>query len=490
MREDDPLTGSTTPSSKTQSSVRIAICGLGLDAYWPQFAGLRDRLCGYVDQVAGWIADEGAAVTNLGMVDSYETAFAAASRCRREEVDALFIHVTTYALSATVLTLVRRAGVPAVVLNLQPDAAMDYEAVSAMGDRTAMTGEWLAWCSACPMPEIANLFMRAGWSFRQVNGALTDVAAREEIAEWVHALRVQSMLARSRIGLMGHYYSGMLDIATDITSLAAVFGVHPEFLEVDELSALAAEVPTTDIDARVRHFRDFFDVREDCVGDELALAARTSVALDHFVARHRLDAMAYYYMGSGNSANAETMRSIILGTSLLTAQHIPVAGEYEVKNVVAMKILDILGAGGSFTEYYAMDIRDNIVLMGHDGPGHVAIAEGAVRVRPLGVYHGKVGNGLSVEMSVRHGSVTLLSVAEDDNHGYKLVVAEGESVAGSILEIGNTNSRYRFSLGAREFVQQWNAQGSAHHCAIGVGHIASVLEKFASFTGLGFTQVC
>ena len=222
-----------------QSSVRIAICGLGLDTYWPQFAGLRDRLCGAVDQVAGWIAEEGFAVTNLGMVDSYETASAAASRCRREEVDALFLFVTTYALSATVLTLVRRAGVPVVVLNLQPDAAMDYEAVNAMGDRTAMTGEWLAWCSACPMPEIANLFARAGWTFRQVNGALTDISTRKEVAEWIRAMRVQAILARSRTGLMGHYYSGMLDIATDVTRLATVLGVHPEFLEVDELSALA-----------------------------------------------------------------------------------------------------------------------------------------------------------------------------------------------------------------------------------------------------------
>ena len=165
------------------------------------------------------------------------------------------------------------------------------------------------------------------------------------------------------------------------------------------------------------------------------------------------------------------------------------AGEYEIKNAQAMKIMDSFGAGGSFTEYYATDFKDDVVLMGHDGPGHIAIAQGRTKVRPLGVYHGKVGRGLSVEMSVKHGPVTLLSVAEDVGGQLKLLVAEGESVAGPILEIGNTNSRYKFSIGARRFIQEWNQQGPAHHCAVGVGHISGKLSKLASLLSIGFTQV-
>ena len=200
--------------------------------------------------------------------------------------------------------------------------------------------------------------------------------------------------------------------------------------------------------------------------------------------------MAYYYKGSGIPANEDTMSSVILGTSLLTARGIPVAGEYEVKNAIAMKIMDSFGAGGSFTEYYAIDFAADQVLMGHDGPGHVAIAEGKTKVRPLGVYHGKVGKGLSVEMSVKYGPVTLLSVAEDRAKGFKLLVAEGASEPGPILEIGNTNSRYRFPIGARRFVNDWNSHGPAHHCAVGVGHIGNKLEKLAKLLSIDVVRVC
>lgn len=155
-----------------------------------------------------------------------------------------------------------------------------------------------------------------------------------------------------------------------------------------------------------------------------------------------------------------------------------------------MKIMDSFGVGGSFTEYYAMDFNDDVVLMGHDGPGHIKIAQGKTKVRPLTVYHGKVGSGLSVEMAVKHGPVTCLSVVESANGKLSFLIAEGQSVAGPILEIGNTNSRYKFSIGARKFVNDWNSHGPAHHCAVGVGHIASKIKKLGHLLGIETVQVC
>jgi L-arabinose isomerase len=474
----------------SECALRVGLCGIGLEAYWEQFAGLEERLKGYVARVGERLARPGVEVVNLGLVDTPQRSREAGHECRRHDIDILFLYVMTYALSNTVLPLVQRAGVPVVALNLQPEAAIDYAAFNRLPDRTAMTGEWLAHCSACPVPEIANVFMRAGIPFNQATGVLDDAATWREIEEWLAAAQVRAALGSARLGLMGHYYSGMLDIVTDVTQVSIAFGTHVELLEVDELSALCAEVNPAEVARRVVEFGEAFDVQPDCPEDELRRAARTSVALESFVARHDLQALAYYYKGSGNAANEDTMSSIILGTSLLTARHIPVAGEYEVKNALAMKMMDTLGAGGSFTEYYAMDLNDDLVLMGHDGPGHITIAEGKTKVRPLKVYHGKVGRGLSVEMSVKHGPVTLLSVAGDAERRFKLVVAEGECVAGPILEIGNTNSRYRFSLGARGFVEAWNAQGPAHHCAVGVGHVANTLRKAAALMGLGFCRVC
>jgi L-arabinose isomerase len=282
----------------------------------------------------------------------------------------------------------------------------------------------------------------------------------------------------------------MLDIYSDTTLQCATFGGHLEIVEVDELAALRREVSVAQIKQRVTYFKKVFAVQPDCSPAELERAAKTSVALDRLVQEHDLGSLAYYYMGTGNVENEDAISSIILGNSLLTARGIPVAGEYEVKNAQAMKIMDAFGAGGSFTEYYAMDFTDDVVLMGHDGPGHIAIAEGKTKVRPLKVYHGKVGRGLSVEMSVKHGPVTLLSVVETADGKLKLLVAEGESVAGPILEIGNTNSRYRFSLGARKFVNDWNAHGPAHHCAVGVGHMADKIEKLGKLLRMESVKIC
>lgn len=470
---------------------KIGLFGIGLEAYWEQFDGLKDRLTGYLQIVANEIEKYETNLINLGLIDNVDKAFEAGDTFKREDVDLIFLYVSTYALSATVMPVLRKAGVPVIVLNLSPEARIDYKWFNDLNDRTKMTGEWLAHCGACPVPEIANVLRRSNVMFFQVTGMLKDDAeVWSEIGQWVKAAKVARVLQYNRIGLMGNYYGGMMDIYTDLTAITATFGGHMEIIEVDKLSALKGTVADAEIDAKITTIYETFEVQSDCADSEIRRAAVTAVALDKIVDEFKLGSFVYYHKGSGNPANEDTMSSVILGNSLLTGRHIPAAGEYEVKNVIAMKIMDEFGSGGSFTEYYAMDYVDDVVLMGHDGPCHPAIAEGKVKVKPLRVYHGKVGSGLSVEMSVKHGDVTLLSIIEDGHGRMKFLVAEGQSVPGEILEIGNTNSRYQFSIGAKAFVENWNQQGPAHHLAVGSGHISASLKKLASILEIECVMIC
>lgn len=471
--------------------LKIGLFAIGLDTYWQQFEGLKERLENYLSVVQQKLAAVHPQIINAGLIDNIDKSFEAGTLFRKENVDIIFLYVTTYALSSTVLPVVQRSKVPVIILNLSPEPSIDYAAFNAMQDRTKMTGEWLAYCSACPVPEIANVFNRTGITFYQVTGVLhNDDECWNEIKEWIEAAKVMKIMQYNRLGCVGHYYSGMLDIYTDLTKQYKYFGGHIELLEVEELAALRKEVSEEAMQERLQVFYETFNVQQDCDLEELQKAAITSVALDALVEKYKLGSIAYYYKGTGNADNEETISSIIPGNSFLTARGIPVAGEYEIKNVQAMKIMDSLGAGGSFTEYYTMDFKDDIVLMGHDGPGHIAIAEGKTKLKPLKVYHGKVGKGVSVEMSVKNGAVTLLSVAENKNGGLQFVIAEGESVEGPVLEIGNTNSRYKFSIGARKFVNEWNSHAPAHHCAVGVGHISSKIKKLAQLLNMDAVQVC
>lgn len=474
----------------TKTPMKVGLFGIGLDAYWPQFEGLEERLKSYVGVVENKLERDDVEVVNLGLIDTPEKAVQAGHDFRAANVDVIFLYVTTYALSSTVLPVVRRAGVPVIILNLQPVAAIDYTSFNALGNRTQMTGEWLAHCASCPVPEIANVFTRAGIDFHQITGVLEgDAHVDAEIEDWTEAARVGHVMAHNKLGVMGRYYNGMLDIYSDMALQSAAFGTVIEIVEIDELAAIRSELTDAQVDAYLARIKDEFDIQPDCSEAELRRAASTAAALFEMVERHGLGSMAYYYESTPGTVHEDIITSVILGCSMLTASGVPIAGEYEVKNAQAMKIMDSFGAGGSFTEYYCMDFNEDLVLMGHDGPGHTQIAEGKTKVRPLEVYHGKVGAGVSVEMNVKHGPVTCLSVLEIGGK-VSLLVAEGESVPGTTLEIGNTNSRYRFPIGARQFVEDWIAAAPAHHCAVGIGHIASRIEKLGALLGLEVIRVC
>jgi L-arabinose isomerase len=472
------------------SALRVGFFSIGLDTYWGQFKGLKKNLLGYHAQIKGELKACGAKVVDAGLVDNPAKAREAGKLFRAEGAEIVFLFISTYALSSTVLPVVQEAGLPVVVLNIQPVAQLDYAAFNALGDRGLMTGIWLEHCQACSAPEIACAFNRAGIAYHLVTGHLQDPEVWRELREWVAAAGVRAGMRENRMGVLGHYYCGMLDVYSDLGQQSAVFGTHVELLEMCELHALREAASRKQVDKKLKEFGERFDVSEACEPAELERAARTAVALEALVKKHGLGSLAYYYEGQPGNPYENIVTSVIAGNTLLTGSHVPVAGECEVKNAQAMKIMDLFGAGGSFSEFYLADFKDDVVYLGHDGPAHFAIAEGGVGLVPVPVYHGKPGKGLSIQMTVRHGPVTLLSVVQRGDGKLMLLTAEGESVPGPVLLIGNTNSRYRFPLGAKAFMNAWSKAGPAHHCAIGVGHIAGKIEKLGALLNLEVLKLC
>lgn len=509
------MSRSATPQHRNAATLRIGLFSIGLAAYWPQFPGLRERLAGYGAFVAEQLRAMGADIVDAGMVDDQPSALKASDTFVQNDVDLIVCYVTTYSTSSQVVPAVQRVGRPVLVLNLQPTAQLAYAKTG--------TGEWLANCQACCVPEIACAFERCGIGFHTVTGllglkeqtpvALADEvthehpaaqAAWQEIEEWVRAAGVKKALQRSRIGFLGHTYPGMLDMYSDFTQHTAHLGAHIEVLEMDDLDGAIGLVADSDILAKKQEVESIFDISEDSPSDPLAKkprpeemewACRVAVGLDKLSADFDLQGLAYYHRGLNNSTYEQIGAGMILGCSLLTARGIPCSGEGDLKNCMAMKAMDLIGAGGSFTELYAMDFQENFILMGHDGPFHLDIAEGRPVLRGLEIYHGKRGGGVAVEARVKEGPVTIIGLTQTRDGRLKWLCAEGWSLPGEILRIGNTNSRLRFTAAPDDvfdvaaWMNEWASHGPTHHVALGVGHQVRTIDKVAKLLGMQIITV-
>ncbi|GAA0458888.1 L-arabinose isomerase [Paractinoplanes deccanensis] len=460
---------------------RIGLVAGGLGAYWPQFPGLLPQLKESAAYVSSRFQRMDAEVVDVGFISDAREGAVAAETLRRADCDLIVLFLTTYLTSDMVLPIAQRAHTPVLVIDLQPTERMDHAQFD--------TGAWLAYCGQCPVPEVGNVFRRAGIPFRSVSGHLRQEAAWQRIDRWIEAAGVRAALRHARHGLMGHLYPGMLDVSTDLTLLPATFGSHVEVLEFDDLRVRVEQVTDAQVAERVALARELFTVDESVAEDDLAWGAKVSVGLDRLAGDFALDSLAYYHRGLDGEQHERLGAGMILGASLLTARGIPAAGEYELRTSVAQLVTQAAGAGGSFCEIQALNFTDNVVEMGHDGPAHLAVSAGDPLLRGLGVYHGKRGWGVSVEFDVRHGPVTLLGLGQDQDGTLAFVASEGTVVPGPLLEIGNTTSRVDFGRDPGEWVDDWSATGIGHHWSLSVGHRAGTYAAAASLLGIPFRKV-
>ncbi|MFE2377027.1 arabinose isomerase [Streptomyces sp. NPDC059398] len=460
---------------------RVGLVAGGLGAYWPQFPELLPGLRRSAARVAERLRGLDAEVVDTGFISDAQEGAEAAERLRGAGCDLIVCFVATYLTATMLVPVAQRSGAPVLLVNLQPTEAMDHASFT--------TGDWLAYCGACPLPEMASTFERVGVEFRSVSGHLEDERAWERIGRWVRAAGVRAVLRRGRHGLLGHLYPGMYDVSTDLTMVPGSLGGHVEVLETDDLRVRVEQADGAEAEARLAETRRLFEIDGSVEPGDLVWAARVSAGLDRLVADFDLDSLAYYHRGLGGDIHERLGAGLTLGASLLTARGVPVCGEYELRTSLAMLITDRLGAGGSFTELQALDFRAGVVEMGHDGPGHLAISDGRPLLRGLGVFHGKRGWGVSVEFDVRHGPVTLVGLGQTRDGRYRIVAAEGEVVGGPRLRIGNTTSRVDFGVDPGEWTDTWSASGVGHHWALATGRLLPDLRALAGLGGPELVEV-
>ena len=468
-------------AGRTAGIARVGVAGIGLAAYWPQFAGLKDEIERHLRHVVERIG-QWATLVEGGLIDTAPAGREAGDRFARGDLDLVVIYTGTYATSTQVLPIVLRTRCPVLILNLQPLAALDYEATD--------TTTWLANCGVCPVPEMAGVFARAGTAFQVITGTLyDDDRAWGEIERWCRAAGVARTIRSARFGMLGHTYPGMIDMSTDVGVIHTQLGAHVEILEIDDLKDRVEGATAGEVAEVTERAGRMLAPAHDIAPEAMNWGARVAVGLERLVSDFDLDGLAYYYRGTGGDRIERIASAMILGNTLLTAKGVPAAGEGDLKTAVAMKIMHELGAGGSFSEFCAMDFRERFFLVGHDGPAHVAISDGKPTLKELKVFHGKAGGGLSVEMRARTGPVTILGLTQDAHGRLKLIAAEGESLPGPVLQIGNSNHRLRFEKDLPEFMDAWCALGPTHHVALGLGHRLHEIRTVATLLGVPLETV-
>ncbi|MBR6920753.1 MAG: L-fucose/L-arabinose isomerase family protein [Clostridia bacterium] len=471
---------------KVPRTAKIGVFGVGHAVYWDQFPGLYEKLLEYHEDFKKTVAENGVEIIDYGMVDSSEKSYQTLRKIKGDCVDLLFCNMLTYATSSVFAPVMRDADCPVVLTALQPLNHMDYG--------KANTRQQLENDCICSVPEFTGVAVRLGKKVADVIiGTLyNDGKAKSEIAEWCDIAKVLHGLRGARFGLMGHVLEAMYDMHADPTAVSAAFGVHVPLFEVDDVIKTVSEVTEEETEEKRKLILKEFDtpepesdpITEKLTDRDLYKASKTAAALEKFTAENNLSGLAYYYNGLPDSLHRDVVSSFIVGNSILNAEGIPMCGEYDIKTCIAMFIMDRLNMGGSFAEFHPFDFDENFIFVGHDGPHHIAVAEGRPVLRSLKKYHGKPGSGASVEFKLKEGPITILGITQTYNGKFKFVIGEGDSKKGAIPPTGNTNTRGCFMPDCRDFIKRWVMEGPTHHYALGVGHRAETIKKIADVLGI------
>jgi L-arabinose isomerase len=460
---------------------QIGVLPIGHFHYWDQFAGLKklglsmfSKLRNHLEKIGDVVAPE--------LVDTMEKAERVAEFFRHRDIDILLIFPFGYAPSMCVVPAVQKLDAPIRILNAHEDSSYDY--------RAADTTIYLHHEGVCCVPEISGALVNLGKKFRVLSGHFRQAELWKRLrADCLGAAAARAFRSLN-IGLIGEIYTNMSDMPIDEHRLLRATGKLLVRPEVEEIEEACQRVTPEQLQEMYREFREMYDVDETVTDEHMRTSAQVAVAYDEIIRKkYGIDAFGYYWWGEKELITQLRSQSA-LAVSRLSALGRPGVTEGDVKAAMAMKLLDLLGAGGMFLEFFSMDFDQEFLLMGHDGPSNINIAAKRPRLQHLEVHHGKSGRGLGIDFEMQQGPMTLLNLTQfGSGDTFKLIYTVAEVVAGEVLGIGNPNCRVRVSRPIPEFMDAWCQEGPEHHIALGLGDRSAEIETFAEAMGFGCIRV-
>ena len=459
-----------TRSLNPKVRAKIGLLPTGHHYYWEQYPRLKQMGMGMYGKLRV-LLESMAEVVAPDLVDTPEKSRQAGVLFEREEVDLVLVFPFGYTPSMDMLPALQSNDVPIRILNAHEDRAYEYA--------TADTTDYLHHEGVCCVPELAGSLVNAGRKFKVRTGAFEDERLQQELQADCTGVAAARALCQMNFGLIGQVYPGMSDMPIDEARLLRATGRMLVRPEIEEIKKAFQQVTEDQLDEMLTQFQTMYEVDRTVTREHMRFSAKAAVAYDTVILRNDISAFGYFWWGE-DELTTQLRAQSGLAVSRLAALGRPGVTEGDVKTAIAMKILDLLGGGGMFVEFFAMDFNENSILLGHDGPSNISVAKGSPRLKHLETHHGKSGHGLGIDFDMPEGPVTLLNLTQfNAGDTFKLIYAIGEIIPGTILQIGNPNARVKISQPLHEFMDAWCQQGPTHHIALGLGNHAEALEAFA-----------
>jgi L-arabinose isomerase len=340
----------------------------------------------------------------------------------------------------------------------------------------------------CGVPEMTSALQRIGRSFWMVTSMLDDPAGQQKLAQYIQVAGVIRRLKSARFAVAGHAFEGMTDLMVDQLSLRQYVGPVCWPVEPEKVSQAMLAMPQSEVDALVNKEKARYHV--DMEPAQFERSCRLALALEKVMREGKFDGLASFDQVWLPDPRVGIIPSY--GTGRLCEVGIPASPEADLTTLTAMLILQEFTGLSTLLENYVIDFKQSAMILSHDGHGNPAMAAkpGDVSVKHSIYYEGVNGFGAGFEFAYAAGPVTNLALVSLGGARWRLVVAEGESIAIKPRPVSAPQMLFKPAhLKIEDWCDAWCKAGSPHHMALSYGHLASKLKLLAEMAGMEFVEV-